>query len=165
MSHVQFEQAPQSAEPDHAAPGRIPGASDLRSMLSTDELRRRPSRSPDHAAENQALIALAREMAASPQNILQKLADTALTLCRAHSAGLSLLEDGDQKSNFHWRAIAGQWAPHVNGGTPRNFGPCGTVLDRNVALVCSHPELDFPYWAPIKPVLEEGLLIPFYIKG
>ena len=104
-------------------------------------------------------------MAASPEGILQKLADTALTLCRAHSAGLSLLEEGDQKSNFHWRAIAGQWAPHINGGTPRNFGPCGTVLDQDVAMVCSHPELDFPYWAPIKPVLEEGLLIPFHIKG
>jgi hypothetical protein len=32
-------------------------------------------------------------------------------------------------------------------------------------MVCSHPELDFPYWASIKPVLEEGLLVPFYIKG
>ena len=104
-------------------------------------------------------------MAESPENILQKLADTTLTLCRAHSAGLSLLEDGDHKSNFYWRAIAGQWTPHLNGGTPRNFGPCGTVLDQNVAMICSHPELDFPYWAPIKPVLEEGLLIPFYIKG
>jgi PAS domain S-box-containing protein len=134
-------------------------------MLSTDELRRRPSRPPDHAAESEALLALAREMAASPKGILQQLAETALSLCRAHSAGLSLLEDGDQKSNFHWRAIAGQWAPHVDGGTPRDFGPCGTVLDQDVAMVCSHPELDFPYWAPIKPVLEEGLLIPFYIKG
>jgi PAS domain S-box-containing protein len=134
-------------------------------MLSTDELQRRPSRPPDHAAENQALIALAQEMTTSPEGILQRLADTALSLCRAHSAGLSLLEDGDQRSNFHWRAIAGQWAPHINGGTPRNFGPCGTVLDQGVAMVCSHPELDFPYWAPIKPVLEEGLLIPFYVKG
>jgi PAS domain S-box-containing protein len=165
MSQVQREQAKPSAEQRNAAPGQTLDAPDLRSMLSTDELRRRPSRPPDHAAENQALIALAREMAASPEGILQKLAETALTLCRAHSAGLSLLEDGDQKSNFHWRAIAGQWAPHENGGTPRNFGPCGTVLDQNVAMVCSHPELDFPYWAPIKPVLEEGLLIPFYIKG
>jgi hypothetical protein len=26
-------------------------------------------------------------------------------------------------------------------------------------------EFDFPYWTSIKPVLEEGLLIPFYIKG
>ena len=134
-------------------------------MLSTAELSRRPSRPPDHVAESQALIELAQVMATSPDAILQKLAETALTLCRAHSAGLSLLEDGDQRRNFHWRAIAGQWASHLNGGTPRDFGPCGTVLDRNMALVCSHPELDFPYWAPIKPVLEEGLLIPFYIKG
>jgi PAS domain S-box-containing protein len=134
-------------------------------MLSTDELRRRPSRPPDHAAENQALIALMQEMATSPEGILQRLADTALSLCRAHSAGLSLLEDGDQRSNFHWRAIAGQWTPHINGGTPRNFGPCGTVLDQDVAMICSHPELDFPYWEPIKPVLDEALLIPFRIKG
>jgi PAS domain S-box-containing protein len=137
----------------------------LRSMLSMDEVHRRPSRPPDYEAESKALIALAKSMAESPENILQKLADTTLTLCRAHSAGLSLLEDADHKSNFHWRAIAGQWTPHLNGGTPRNFGPCGTVLDQNVAMVCSRPELDFPYWAPIKPVLEEGLLIPFYIKG
>jgi GAF domain-containing protein len=134
-------------------------------MLSTAELCRRPSRPPNYAAENEALIALARELAASPKGILQKLADTALSLCHAHSAGLSLLEDADQKSNFHWLAIAGQWAAHVNGGTPRDFGPCGTVLDQDIAMVCSHPELDFPYWAPIKPVLEEGLLIPFYISG
>src|SRR5712672_3284683 len=164
MSQAQPASPKQSAKRLNAA-DRTPDVSGLRSMLSTDELRRRPSRPPDYAAENQALIALAQAMATSPEDIVQRLADTALSLCRAHSAGLSLLEDGDQKSNFHWRAIAGQWAPHVNGGTPRNFGPCGTVLDQNVAMVCSHPELDFPYWAPIKPVLEEGLLIPFYIRG
>jgi PAS domain S-box-containing protein len=139
--------------------------SDLQSMLSTAELSRRPSRPPDYATESRALVALAREMAASPETILQKLAETALAVCRAHSAGLSLLEDRDGRTRFHWRAIAGQWSPHVDGGTPRDFGPCGTVLDRNIAMICSRPERDFPYWAPIKPVLEEGLLIPFYVKG
>jgi PAS domain S-box-containing protein len=137
----------------------------LRSMLSTAELSRRPSRLPDHAAENQTLIALAQAMATSPESILQKLAEAALVLCRAHSAGLSLLEEGDQERRFHWRAIAGQWASHVGGGTPREFGPCGTVLDCNTALLCSHPERDFPYFGEVKPLLEEGLLIPFYIKG
>jgi PAS domain S-box-containing protein len=140
-------------------------APDLVSILSTAELFRRPSRPPDYVAENRALVDLAQEMAISPDGILQKLAETALVLCRAHSAGLSLLEDDDQRSNFHWRAIAGQWAPHLNGGTPRNFGPCGTVLDRNVALMCSHPERDFPYFGEVTPLLEEALLIPFYIKG
>jgi PAS domain S-box-containing protein len=165
MSQLEPQRAEQPVEHPNTSPDRTLARSHLRSMLSTAELNARPSRPPDFAAENQALIELARVMATSPDAILQKLAETALALCRAHSAGLSLLEEGDQKSNFHWRAIAGQWAPHLNGGTPRNFGPCGTVLDQDVAMVCSHPELDFPYWAPIKPVLEEGLLIPFYIKG
>src|SRR5438445_4954016 len=97
------------------SPDRTLDTPPLRSMLSTAELSRRPSRPPDHAAETEALIELARVMATSPDAILQKLAETALRLCRAHSAGLSLLEEGDQRSNFHWRAIAGQWAPHLNG--------------------------------------------------
>ena len=147
------------------AAGKAADGPHLQSMLSTAELSRRPTRAPDHEAENRALIALAREMAISPEGILQKLADTALVLCRAHSAGLSLLEDDDQRSNFHWRALAGAWAPHLNGGTPRNFGPCGTVLDRNLALMCSHPERDFPYFGEVLPLLEEGLLVPFYVKG
>ena len=159
------EPARQLAEQSKTAPSRTQNTPELRSMLSIEEVRRRSSRPPNYEAESSALIALAQSMAVSPEGILQKLADTALTLCRAHSAGLSLLEDDDQRSNFHWRAIAGEWAPHVNGGTPRDFGPCGTVLDQNVPMLCSHPELDFPYWAPITPVLEEALLIPFYIQG
>jgi hypothetical protein len=143
---VDFERLVQQ---HNAALGTTDDAPDLKSVLSTAELNRRPSRPPDYAAENRALVILALEMAISPKNILQKLAETALVLCRAHSAGLSLLEEGDQKSSFHWRAIAGQWSPHLNGGTPRNFGPCGTVLDRNIALLCSHPERDFPYFGEV----------------
>jgi PAS domain S-box-containing protein len=140
-------------------------APDLGSMTSTAELGRRPSRPPEYAAENRGLVALAQQLAASPDGILQKLADTALDLCRAHSAGLSLLEEEDQRRNFHWRAIAGQWAPHRGGGTPRDFGPCGTVLDRNAAQLLSHPERDFPYFGEVTPCVEDGLLIPFYIAG
>ena len=135
------------------------------SATSTVELSRRVSRPPNHAAENLALVALAQTMATSPDRILQKLADTALTLCDAHSAGLSLLEDEDQQQNFHWRAISGEWASHLNGGTPRDFGPCGMVLDRNMPLLFSHPERDFPYFAEVSPLLEEALLLPFYVDG
>jgi len=146
-------------------PTLVGGPPDPRSMTSTEELCRRPSRPPDYEAENRALIALAHEMARSPDGILQRFVETALTLCRADSAGLSLLEAGDQGRNFHWRAIAGRWASHVGGGTPRDFGPCGTVLDRNATHVFSHPELDFPYFAEVTPYVEEGLLIPFHIAG
>jgi PAS domain S-box-containing protein len=39
------------------------------------------------------------------------------------------------------------------------------VLDRNTALLFSHPERDFPYFGEVTPLLDEGLLIPFYING
>jgi two-component sensor histidine kinase len=136
-----------------------------RSMLSVDELSRRPTRDPDYEVESHALVALAQEMASSPDRILHKLAETALKLCGAHSAGFSLLEEADHKRRFHWRVIVGAWEHNLNGGTPRDFGPCGTVLDRNAPLICTRPEQDFPYWSEVKPVLEEGLLIPFYVNG
>jgi PAS domain S-box-containing protein len=135
------------------------------SAISTAELSRRPSRPPDYLAENRALVALAQKLATSPDSILQELAETALSLCRAHSSGLSLLEDEDNRENFHWRAIAGEWASHLGAGTPREFGPCGTVLDRNVPLIFSHPERDFPYFGKVAPLIEEALLVPFYLRG
>ena len=77
---------------DSAAPDTTNYAAHLKSVLSTKEFDRRPSRHPDYAAENRALIELAREMSASPDNILQKLAETALrlvsrTLCWAQHSG------------------------------------------------------------------------------
>jgi len=138
-------------------------APDLKSVLSTAELSRRPSRAPDHAGELCALIALVQELATLPHNILRKIAETAMALCRAHSAGISLLND--DKASFHWPAIVGKWASHQGSGTPRNYGPCGTVLDRNVALLFSHPERDFSYFAPVTPLIEEALLVPFYVDG
>jgi PAS domain S-box-containing protein len=141
-----------------AAPGPL-------SMISATDLSRRPSRLPDYAAENTALVALAHGMATAPSDILQKLATTALTLCRAHSAGFSLLEDRGQKRTFCWHAVVGKWAPHAGQSMPRDFGPCGTVLDRNAAMLCSHPERDFPYLGEVSPLLDEGLLIPLYVDG
>jgi PAS domain S-box-containing protein len=53
----------------------------------------------------------------------------------------------------------------VGGGTPREYGPCGTVLDNDAALLFSHPERDFKYFTPVIPLVEEALLMPFYING
>ena len=151
----------------HATQSTVAGAHlnapSLRSVLSMDELSKRPSRAPDYAAQCRALMALAEQLAASPDGILQKLTDTALALCGAQSAGISLLEPDGKR--FYRPAISGQWVGHVGGGTPRDFGPCGTVLDCDAALLFSHPELDFDYFAPVTPLVEEALLMPFYVNG
>jgi signal transduction histidine kinase len=141
-----------------------PDVADLKSVgFSTDELSRRPARPPDYAAENRALVALVEAMTAAPDDILQYLAETALDLCRADSAGLSLLDT--ERRRFRWAAVAGRWANHLGGGTPRDFGPCGTVLDRDAALLFSRPERHYHYLDFAKPYMEEGLLIPFYVGG
>jgi hypothetical protein len=60
--------------PDSAVP--------LESILRTEELRRRPSRPPDYAKENRALVALSSALADSPRIILQA---TGLRFCPVRS--------------------------------------------------------------------------------
>jgi PAS domain S-box-containing protein len=135
----------------------------LESVLCTEELQRRPARPPDHESETRALVALAQALADSPRTILQTLADTILTVFQCGSGGVSLVtKDG---TRFHWPAIAGVWNPHLGGGTPRDFGPCGDVLDRNCPLLFSHFERRYTYFEPVMPPAEECLLVPFYVEG
>ena len=159
------------AWPDPPVEASIPaGAAPLESILCTEELHNRPSRPPDYEKENRALVALVSALADSPQTIFQTLAETILDVTKSESAGLSLLTtDGKTPDvsgeRFYWPAIAGQWNPHVGGGTPRNFGPCGDVLDRNCTLLFKHFERRYPYLMPVIPAAEECLLVPFYVAG
>jgi hypothetical protein len=141
------------------------GGVSLESILCTEELRRRPSRPPDYEKENRALVALVTALADSPATVLQTLAETILGITESDSAGLSLLTRDDGGKRFYWPAIAGVWSPHVGGGTPRNFGPCGDVLDRNCTLLFSHFERRYAYLMPVMPPAEECLLLPFYFGG
>ncbi len=140
-------------------------AASLESILCTEELRRRPSRAPDYEKENRALTALARGLADAGSDILQTLAETILEVTRCNSSGISLLTKEDGGKRFYWPAIAGMWKPHVGGGTPRNFGPCGDVLDRNRTLLFRRFERRYPYLLPVIPPAEECLLVPFYVGG
>ena len=145
------------------------GAS-LESILCTTELQRRPSRPPDYEKEHRALVALMSALADSPSTIFETLAETILDITQCDSAGLSLLTRDGKKpdacgKSFYWPAIAGMWNPHVGGGTPRNFGPCGDVLDQNRTLLFRHFERRYPYLMPVVPAAEECLLVPFYVAG
>ena len=141
------------------------GIASLDSILCTDELRRRLWRPPDYEKENRALVALASALADPQSNILQTLAETILEITQCDSSGLSLLTKDDGGKRFYWPAIAGIWSPHIGGGTPRDFGPCGDVLDCNRTLLFKHFERRYPYLLPVIPVAEECLLVPFYVGG
>ena len=132
----------------------------LESILCTEELQKRPSRPPDYEREKRALVALMTVLADSPDAVFQTLADTILDVTHSDSAGLSLLtQDGKR---FYWPAISGLWKPYVGGGTPRDFGPCGDVLNRNCSLLFRHLERRYTYFPP---PINECLLVPFYVEG
>ncbi len=137
----------------------------LESVLCTEELDRRPAKPPDFETENRALLVLVQALADSPRNILQTLADSILQVFSADSAGVSLLTKEDGGKQFYWPAIAGVWTPYIGGGTPREFSPCGDVLDRNTPLLFRHFERRYTYFLPVTPAVEECLLVPFYVEG
>ena len=110
-------------------------------------------------------MTLAQALANSPHTVVQTLAETILQTCSAGSAGVSLLTTEDGGKRFYWPAIAGSWREHIGGGTPRDFSPCGDALDRNTSLLFTHVERRYSYFEPVRPLMEEALLVPFYVYG
>jgi signal transduction histidine kinase/ActR/RegA family two-component response regulator len=135
----------------------------LETVIVTADLHHRPSRAPDHVAENHALVALMKSLRAPAANILQELAETALRMCDAHSAGISIAENQDGRDVFRWHAAAGQWSKFLHNTMPREASPCGAVLDRNMALLMHHPERHFNVPMEGVPPVVETLLVPFAV--
>ena len=150
-----------------------PSQVDLKDVVTTAELDRRPSRAPDYKRENQALTelmdAMAAQLAADGHGaaerstaVLQKLIETALELCRAHSAGISVLERENENETFCWRAVAGQWTVQ-RGEVMSRDSPSGTVVDRNAALLMAYPERYYRDVLNIASPIAEALLVPFHL--
>ena len=125
-------------------PHSISGAISLAEIDITAQLAQRPARPPDYAAENRALVHVAHAMATRPASILQTLVDTALALCQAGSAGISLLETHDGAAIFRWVALAGAYVVHRDGTMPRDASPCGITIARNAPQLLATPGRVFP---------------------
>lgn len=145
------------------APAKTPDAAPvpLEEVLVTYKLRSRRRRKPNSFQENLALHSLTRAMANSPDQLVDTLLETALELCGAGTAGLSMIEtlpSGEQV--FRWTHLAGQLKDYVGGTTPRNFSPCGVTLDRNAPQLFDHPGRRFQYLNDAVVPIVEGLVIP-----
>ena len=137
----------------------------LDDILSTEALSKRAPHPPDFQAEIEAFHALARQMANQPDGLLDALMRTALRLCGAGSAGVSLLEptpDGNEV--FRWVSLAGAFEPYKGGSTPRDFSPCGTCLDRNAPQLYTYPNRRFNYLSKVPLPIVEALVIPFGVE-
>jgi signal transduction histidine kinase len=134
-------------------------------IFITHDLDRRPRRLPDYQAENRGLVELARGLAQAPESILQRVTEMARELCHAETAGISLIEQYEGHAVFRWRALAGVFASHLGGMTPRDFSPCGIVVDRRQTQLVSVPGRYYPYLNEAQPPIAECLLLPFFVAG
>ncbi|MGH8179489.1 MAG: GAF domain-containing protein, partial [Steroidobacteraceae bacterium] len=141
--------------------GRLP----LEAVIATAELEHRPARAPDFESESRELVGLMRALRDADANVLQKLADTALRLCRAQSAGVSIEEEEQGGRFFRWRGAAGRWASLRGGTMARDSSPCGAVLDRNAPVLMKYPQRHFPMPHEDTLPVTETLLVPFMANG
>jgi signal transduction histidine kinase len=139
---------------------------DLSQVIRTDALLQRAARAPDYASENRVLVELARELSRTPSRILDVLAQKALELCSAGSAGISILDPAQlDPTQFRWDAVAGPWIPYLGAVMPRNYSPCGVVLERNAPQLMCDLGMHYDYVNQIRPACHEVLLVPFYSNG
>ncbi len=142
-----------------------PRGGKLADVVITTELSSRPQRQPRYESESKALRTLAHVAANNPEKLPDTLLQLALELCRADTAGLSLLETttaGDRI--FRWTNLAGVLRDHIGEVTPREFSPCGTCLDRTSPQLFAYPERYFYYLSSANVPFVEALIVPLVEK-
>ncbi|MGX1167023.1 PAS domain S-box-containing protein [Bradyrhizobium sp. USDA 372] len=142
-----------------------PLVSGVDDVMITAELASRPSRAPEHESESRALALLAEEMASNPRGVLRKCAELVMELCKADSAGISILEPGGTSGILRWHAAAGGFAPNLHRTMPQEASPCGTVMERDRVLLFNEAERFFPALRDVEPRIYENLLAPWHAKG
>jgi hypothetical protein len=134
----------------------------LEGIVTTDLLATRPTRPRQLEREIDALLEIGCEIARARSDILRRIATIAMMLCKAESAGFSILEtDKHTPDVFRWVGTCGVMEQFAGGTTPSSFSPCGVCLERNSPQLFHYPERFYPYLQPIAPVAEL-LLIPMH---
>jgi len=133
--------------------------------LITDELSSRASRRPNYGAEAKVLRRLAHALATSDAAMLELLASEAARLCRAGSAGISVLESpADKPASFRWAALAGHCAPLLDTYQPFGDSLCGVTLAMGKPELFKTPQRYFPSIETVSPPVVEALLVPIPIS-
>jgi signal transduction histidine kinase len=96
--------------------------------------------------------------------MLQKLAETTLTLCAAETAVVSLLETDADTERFRWEAVAGVFANHRHHTLPRDGCPSGVCIDEDEPQLMYLPDRLYPALR-LTPRVVETLLVPIHFCG
>lgn len=131
----------------------------LRDLVTDVDFALRAKKHRDPNAESLALRRMYRVFDVEPESVLQELVDTAIDLCKADSAGISLEEP--ETKTFQWIVVAGSFARYLGGRTPRDYSPCGTCLDSGRAQLYHVTKPYYDHLAVTAKPIIDGILIPW----
>ncbi|HEU4604269.1 MAG TPA: ATP-binding protein [Steroidobacteraceae bacterium] len=138
---------------------RTSGSVDTSGLLAiSNELRSRPSRAPDFAAESAAYAAIARGIAATPDSAEQQLARWVRTLCRAQSAGICTLESSGLQETFRFSTAEGMFAANVGRVVRKDASPFDLAIHQRDVLFLTHVSDRLGELGSMEPPIRECLL-------
>ena len=126
----------------------------------------RPLRPRNMAAQSEEMQRLLHLFVEDPPNILQRLADAAVQLCGADSAGISIErpEQGDTQY-WYWAAVSGAYKHFAESSLARYPSACGLALDRNAPQHLIVKQEFFDLMGLVAPVVTDGMLLPWHAGG
>lgn len=116
----------------------------------------------DIEAQMAGLQRLSKALVDHPETILQELVSSAVDLCGADSAGISIQkEDGSDQAYWHWIATAGAYSGFLDAILPREPSACGLCLKRGHPQHFTVSKKFFDILGVEAPLVTDGLLLPW----
>jgi hypothetical protein len=120
----------------------------------------------DTVARMEAMQRLASAFVHHPDRMLQELADAAVELCGADSAGISVERpEGSDQEFYHWVATAGQYNGFLGAILPRYPSACGICLERAEPQHFRVGNRFFDIMGISAPLVSDGILLPWQVDG
>nr|WKF60814.1 Autoinducer 2 sensor kinase/phosphatase LuxQ [Paraburkholderia busanensis] len=111
------------------------------------------------------MVRLAAAQTGQREHFLDEISQAALSLCKAGSAGVSLVESVGESRQFRWLAVAGLCADLRGKATAWNECPCGITLQAGEPQLFVNPQDWFPSLRFPEVEVPEGLVVPIASNG
>jgi transcriptional regulator with GAF, ATPase, and Fis domain len=117
----------------------------------------------DVAIQMEGMQRIAHAFVENPDTILLELANAAVELCGADSAGISIeKEDRTEHDFYHWVATAGQYTEFLGAMLPRYPSACGICLERGQPQLFRVSQRFFDLLGIEEaPPVTDGILLPW----
>jgi hypothetical protein len=107
---------------------------------------------------------IARTFVDDPEHILQDLVESAIDLCGADSAAISVVkENGSDDQFYQWVASAGVYRGFLDAMLPKSPSACGVCLERNRPQRIQVTKRFFDILGVEAPPVTDGLLLPWRV--